>query len=81
MNDNTSIFCKNNYDPPPMESPVVQIALSNYDIGNIISVQTNNIGRHTHYIANTNKGKFFIKVLDCKNENVHMNEEILVCEI
>jgi Ser/Thr protein kinase RdoA (MazF antagonist) len=61
-----------------MEKVILQ-ALTNYNLGCLQSVVENKVGRQTHYIIVTSKGKYFIKVLDCNNENIHINDEILAC--
>ena len=53
----------------------------NYDIGTIINIQPNNIGRQTHYVMETQKGKYFIKIINCINKNINKDDEIKVCKI
>lgn len=58
---------------------LIHQTIENYDIGLVQSFTANNIGRTTHYIVETDKGKFFIKILDCNNENIHKDDEIVIC--
>lgn len=58
---------------------IVSKAVFNYNIGSFIDIAENKIGRNVHYILNTSKGKYFIKILDCNNENIHKEDEIMVC--
>lgn len=58
---------------------ILTLVLSNYSLGKYISIDINNKGRQQHYVLTTSLGKYFIKILDCKNENLHIKSEIFVC--
>lgn len=55
--------------------------ITNYNIGKIISIEENTIGRQTNYILYSTSGKYFIKILDCQNKNIHKEDEIEVCNL
>ena len=53
----------------------------NYNIGTILNIQPNNVGRQTHYVVKTQKDKYFVKIINCKNKNINKDDEIKVCKI
>lgn len=64
-----------------LKDKIVKNINLNYNIGKIVNILENNVGRQTHYIVETDYNKFFVKILDCKNKNIHMHDEIKVCRI
>jgi|GEM_PF-5742112 len=67
------------FEKSSIHDTIVNTAITKYNFGSLVSVEQNKVGRYTHYIIETDKGKYFVKVLDRKNENVHMQDEIVVC--
>lgn len=62
-----------------LQQKIIEKINSEYNLGTCLSVQENNVGRQTHYILETVKGRYFIKVLNCKNTNIHKEDEIIAC--
>jgi len=60
---------------------IVEQAVYYYSLGTLIYINENNLGRDTHYVAETTKGKYFIKTLDVTNENVRVDDEIKACKL
>lgn len=67
------------YADIPDCNSIIGIALSGYDIGSYIAFEKNKTGRDIHYALMTTTNKYFIKVLNKKNENINMDDEIAVC--
>jgi hypothetical protein len=59
---------------------IVGVTVSNYNLGSLIIANENNIGRNTHYILETTRGRYFIKTLNTTNENIRIYDEIMVCK-
>jgi len=70
---------QNGFGVSSVRNLIVNEAISNYKIGSFIDISENKVGSNVHYVLNTSKGKYFIKILDCNNENIHMEDEIIVC--
>jgi hypothetical protein len=58
---------------------IKQKFIENYDLGQLVDTEINNVGWSTNYVFKTTTGKYFVKILSFNDENNNCLDEIKIC--